>query len=330
MAKTGRDKLQGVLVSLPTFLDDEFELRLDRQRKHMRWLLQHGLVGRNAMLMVCGGLGEGYFLNESQWKSLVDVLAEECAGKVTTLAGIFETNAKLAAKKARYAAQAGLDFVQLAPPHYMVPTEQEILNHVRYVNDHAGIDIMFYNTYWSMPNPGQPLTDFIIDGFLELDHVAGMKWSSSDMGQYMRIYRRYADKLNLIDNQVLFNNMQVYSLGARLGARGFIDFFGNVAPRLSLQFLEYFRAKKWDDYDSLWFKVSFDPWLGSSNPADIAWVGMGEGPISKITFKAFGLDAGPAFPTQALPPDAWIRNNEQAIKASGILEWSDWRASVLD
>lgn len=170
----------------------------------------------------------------------------------------------------------------------------------------------------------------IIDGFLDLPNLTGMKWSSPDLGQYMRVYRRYADKLNLIDNQVLFNNMQVHSLGGRLGAKGFIDFFGNVAPRLSMKFWDLFQAKKWEEHDDLWFKVSCDPWLGSSNPADITWVGMGEGAITKLTLKAFGLDAGPAFPSQALPPEAWIKNNQKAIESSGILDWTDWQASVFE
>lgn len=330
MAKPRSEKMQGVLVSLPTFLDEECELRLDRQRKHMCWLLQQGLTGLDAMLMVCGGFGEGYFVDETQWMRLVETLARECAGKATTVAGIFGNNAKTAAKKAQYAAEKGIDFVQLAPPHYMAPTEREVLDHVRYVNDHADIGIMFYHSPWAIPGPVQPLTDTILDGFLQLQNVVGIKWSSPDFGQYVRVLRRYSDKLNLIDNQTLFNDMQVHSLGGRLGAKGIGDIFGNVAPRLSLKMWELFRAKKWGEYDDLWFKVCFDPWLGSSNPADLALVGMGEGPLAKTTLRVFGLDAGPAFPCQAPMPDAWIRNTETAIKTSGILEWSDWQASILD
>lgn len=70
------------------------------------------------------------------------------------MAGIFELSARAAAKKAAYAARAGIDFIQLAPPHYMVPSEEDVFGHYRYVNDHADINIMAYNVPWAMPKPG--------------------------------------------------------------------------------------------------------------------------------------------------------------------------------
>ena len=36
MADSRRDKLVGSVISLPTFTDDEHNLLLDRQRKHIR------------------------------------------------------------------------------------------------------------------------------------------------------------------------------------------------------------------------------------------------------------------------------------------------------
>jgi len=43
MAGSLKDKLVGVVVSLPTFCDEDHNLLLDRQRKHIRWLIDHGL-----------------------------------------------------------------------------------------------------------------------------------------------------------------------------------------------------------------------------------------------------------------------------------------------
>ena len=235
MSNIRREKLVGIVVSLPTFCDNHYKLLLDRQRKHVRWLVDHGLKEGSAVLMACGGLGEGYFLGEDEFQRIVDVLAEEARGEVPTMVGVFELSARAAAKKAVYAAKAGSDFIQLAPPHYMVPSEQDVFGHFRYVNDHADIGIMAYNIPWAMPKPGFELSATLLGRFSELENVVGVKWSSHEVNHFLRILRLFADRFNFIDN------MQIFSLGARLGMKGFISQHANVAPRLALRFSDLFK-----------------------------------------------------------------------------------------
>ena len=40
MSKERQSKLVGPVVSLPTFTDEDHNLLLDKQRKHIRWYLQ--------------------------------------------------------------------------------------------------------------------------------------------------------------------------------------------------------------------------------------------------------------------------------------------------
>jgi hypothetical protein len=42
------------------------------------------------------------------------------------------------------------------------------------------------------------------------------------------------------------------------------------------------------------------------------------------------MEAGPAFPAQAEPPEAYLERARRAIEASGILEWVDWDQSLFD
>ena len=63
--KKRQEKLVGPVVSLPTFVDDDHNLLLDRQAKHIRWLMDHGIgVDGNGVLLAAGGYGEGYFLED--------------------------------------------------------------------------------------------------------------------------------------------------------------------------------------------------------------------------------------------------------------------------
>ena len=42
MSKERQSKLVGPVVSLPTFTDEDHNLLLDKQRKHIRWLIDNG------------------------------------------------------------------------------------------------------------------------------------------------------------------------------------------------------------------------------------------------------------------------------------------------
>jgi len=324
MDNSRKDKLVGIVVSMPTFCDQDHKLLLDRQRKHIRWLIAQGLREGSAVLMAAGGLGEGYFLSTEEFQSIVDVLAEEARGEVPTMVGIFELSARAAADKARYAARAGIDFIQLAPPHYMVPSQDDVFGHYRYVNDAADIGIMAYNIPWAMPAPGFELTANLLERFSELENVVGIKWASFDINHYCRILRIFAERFSFIDNQITF------SLGFRLGARGFIYYYANAAPRLALTLWRSIQEKKYDEFDRMYLKYHFDSFIKTVTPEQQAWVGMGEGPTARLGLSLMGLETGPAFPAQAPVSQGYAESVRRAMETSGILEWVDWDQSILD
>ena len=146
-----REKLVGAWLTLPTFNDDNYDLLLDRHRVHLRWLIDQGFKEGNAVLMLAGGNGEGTFLEESEWRALADVLAEAAVGKVPTALGVYEFSARAAARKAKYAADLGIDFIQLAPPHYMSPTDDDVFGYYDYVNNASDVGIVAYNLPWCIP-----------------------------------------------------------------------------------------------------------------------------------------------------------------------------------
>ena len=56
MADYREQQMVGSVISLPTFTDDEHNLLLDRQRKHIRWLIDNGIREGSGVLMVAGRL----------------------------------------------------------------------------------------------------------------------------------------------------------------------------------------------------------------------------------------------------------------------------------
>jgi len=245
---------------MPTFNDDRYNLLLDRQRKHVRWLMDQGIKEGSGVLLIAGGVGETYFLEDDEFRALTDLLADEVRGTVPTMVMVSELNARRAAAKARYAADAGIDFVLLSPPHYSLPSEGDIFLHHKYVNDAADIGIVVYNSYWVMPGPGYEFSPALFEQFATLENIVGVKWSASNASNYLGMQTLFGERFNFIEN------MFVLSLGPRFGTTGFIDMYGNATPRLSLHLWGLLQAGKYDEYEEVFRKYKFDPFVDRPGP----------------------------------------------------------------
>ncbi len=220
---TRRRNLAGIAVSLPTFNDDEYNLQLDRSKAHINWLIEQGIGEGNAIIFIAGGLGEGYFLDDDEWEAMANTLVEAVDGRAPTGIGVFELSARRAARKARYAADLGMDYIQCAPPRYLQPTEDEIFAHYDYIGERADIGIMAYNTPWAMP-AGYSFSQSLIERLAEIENFAGIKWSSPTAQQYMSMIRLFGERVSFISNG------NVMSIGYKLGARGLYRLYGQCCP----------------------------------------------------------------------------------------------------
>ena len=248
---------------------------------------------------------------------------DETRGQVPTMVGVFDLSARAAARRARYAADAGIDFLELGMPHYSGPSEDDIFLFHQYINDAADIAIMTYNNFWVMPT-GFELTRGLFERFTELEHVVGFKWSSKTVPHYIGMLKLFGDRFNFIDNTM------TNSLGARLGMRGFVDFHGNVAPRLTMKKWELFRGGRYDELDDLLYKLHFDVENRLNAPGAPTFGGVADGVFGHLRWRLMGLDAGPSFPAQAEPSEAYIEHTRKITEASGIMEWVDWNQSVVE
>ena len=323
MSRSRREMLVGPVVSLPTFCDENHDLLLGRQRKHIRWLIDRGVTEGNGVLLTAGGYGEGYLLEDHELFALIDVLIDEARGEVPTMVGIFDLSARTAARRARYAADAGIDFLELGLPHYSTPSQEDVFLHHKYVNDHADVGIMSYNNFWVMPPPGFEITRSLFERFEELENMVGFKWSSATADHYIGMLSLFSDRFSFMDNAM------VNSQGPRHGMRGFVDFYGNVAPRLSLKKWELFREKRYDELDELLHKLYVDPQARLDTPGAPAFAGVADGVYGHLRWRLLGLDAGPNFPAQAQPSEAFIEHTQKVLEAGGLTEWVEWDESVV-
>jgi len=321
MNEDRKSRMVGPVICLRTIRTQDGAMDLVKQRRHLRWLIDQGINEGNGVIMFAGGGSEGYFYSDEEWTAAVTMLAEECKGRVPSLAGIFELSATQCARKARYCEEIGIDFIQVQPPHYMVPLDDEVFHHFQIINDAADVGILLYNAPWAMPRPGYEFTPPILERLIELENVVALKWSSWDMRNFFTVGRLFTGEINLIDNQPPF----VLSIPIKLGFKGFLNSQGNCAPRLALHIWDLWKNKKYEEYEELIMKMYVDPNLRIHMPEELQWRGMGEGPLARLGIEAMGLKMGPPFPAQLPLSEAFQKNFMEAYEKSGIAEWVDWK-----
>ena len=117
VADTPREQmLVGAVGALRTFTNDDFTLNLPKQAFHLDWVIRQGITTGQGCIMVAAGGSEGYFMSEAEWRDQIELAADVADGRVPIIAGVFELSAREAVRKAQLAADAGCDFVQVAPP----------------------------------------------------------------------------------------------------------------------------------------------------------------------------------------------------------------------
>jgi dihydrodipicolinate synthase/N-acetylneuraminate lyase len=185
---------------------------------------------------------------------------------------------------------------------------------------------MAYNTPWAAPQPGYDFGESVFEKFVEMENVTGVKWSCNDQKLALTMYRRFAGKLNMIDNDM----PSALSLPAKVGAAGFVNSDFLVAPRFALHEWDLFRNRRCDELDDLLLRTYVDPFLGLAEPENIVWHSMGEGPHARAGMETLGLRMGPAFPAQQPLSADTLRRTRDGYRRSGLFDWVDWREELWE
>lgn len=306
-----RDKLKGIVVSLPTPTKGNYEIDVPTLKDHVRWLVDQGLVEGKAVLMAAGGLGGGYFLTREEHEVVMKVLVDAANGKVPTMTGVFESCSKEAVIRAKMAEDIGIDFLQVNPPHYMAPADDETYTHYKMISDGANVGIMVYNTPWAAVN--YEIRPPLMERLVELDNVVGVKWTSFDAVNFITMIKQFSDQLNFIINSVLI------SLSFQLGSKGYISLLGNIAPKAELYLHDILLKKDYATFDREFKRLhAWREVMGSAEA--LSYQGVGEASITNAIFEAIGKPVGPPMPPQRRVSPEAVRKVKEILEKNRVLE----------
>ena len=200
------NRLRGCYLALPTLFNDDLSLNLAGMRRHVRFLIDHGLHEGNGVLLVNGANGEFPMLTLEERKQTAEAVMEEADGRIAVIVGAQTCSTAEAIQIAQHAQAIGAAALQVSPPYYYIPTDDDVYEFTAAIAGAAPqVGIVFYTTYWLGYRPTLPT----LERLAEIPQVACIKWGSSDLLEYQFVLLHLADKLGIIDNQLMtvYNQM---------------------------------------------------------------------------------------------------------------------------
>lgn len=191
MAVSELDELRGVFVPIITIFDESGRIDLPALEPVLQSVLQPGVTG----IVACGTTGEGYALSLEERRAVTARIHEVVAGQVPVLGGVGGMSTDQALDHALLAKALGLDGLMVAAPAYCLPTQRELVQHVRAVVGAAGLPTVLYDY------PQRTGVSFGLHALDELagdESILGIKEASGDLERIAVLLERYGVSLDVV------------------------------------------------------------------------------------------------------------------------------------
>ncbi len=288
--------LCGPMIPVVTHYNRDLSLDLVGLKENLQYLVEHGIRNGSGCFLVGGAGGDFPMLSVSERTTLARTAAEVSGGRVPIVLCAQATDERVTQEIARVAEDIGAYAIQLSPPYYYHPSDEDVLRLFQKVNAQLKkCGIMVYNTHWE----GYNLPFEILDQLVNLDRVVSLKWSTPEGGSdFMRGVARYGEKIDVIDNAGM------WPLTAMLGGSGFITHLATVWPEHDLQIYALTQA---GEYRKAMDSMRAVNWPWEHFRGIIAGRTSGEAPVVKCALELCGRRGGPS-----RPPSRGLTSEERA------------------
>lgn len=291
--------LSGIIPPMVTAFDAKTE-QIDEElvRAETEYLVSTGVH----TICVGGSTGEGQGLSEEETYELNHAVVSQAAGRVKVIGGVIADTTIEAIRKGDAARRAGIDFLQVTPPHYLwVPSVKGLVQHFKRIGDALELPIMIYNVVPWVDIDVHAMNT-IID---EVPWLLGVKQSGGDM-------HKVADMMALLHDKVPVTtgiDDLLYPTFA-LGVDGAITCMTAVFPK---ETMEVFSAvQEGDHLRALALHSRLLPvWRTIEGPNMTA--------NAKFALRLLGRNNGVARSPLLAPDDARKQRITSALKAADLL-----------
>jgi len=221
-------------VAVTPFTDDLSAIDVDRLKAFLDWQLEEGVPG----IIMLGTTGEFLSVSRDERRLLVRETVAHINGRIPVLVGTADASTAVAVEQSVEARDLGADGLMIIPPYYYTPTDDEIHRYYEAITSAMELPIMLYN------NPVTSNVDMSAELVARLaadfPTVSYIKESSQDIA-------RVRDVIDLAgDDIVVYAGERVVD-SFLLGAKGYVNPYGNYTPRASAGIWRLLEAGRIED-----------------------------------------------------------------------------------
>lgn len=212
-------EMSGIYVALVTPFNDDYSVDYDAFEKLVEFQLENGIH----KFVVCGSTGEGTLLNNEERRKLT-ILCKNIVGERGIVGiGCSSGSTNEAVSLVSLAQTCHADFVLVAPPYYVKPTQNGIVDFYTEISKSTDIPIIAYNI------PGRVSVNMQLETLLKISriqNVIGVKEAATRFD--------VISQLSSINNKFIILSGDDLTFPASLvyGTRGTISAIANYCPKL--------------------------------------------------------------------------------------------------
>ena len=237
-----RDVFKGVVGVTITPYDDDYEVDYGKMYDLTQWWVENGMVRGKAMLKVASVMGEFPQLRDDEWPPLIRTVVQAAKGKIDIIAGSHYKDTKRTIEDSLRAQDLGAIALQIAPPAFNDPNQDDILRFYSDLSDAIDIGVMVYNTPWQRYGAINADT---LHKMADFEHIVAIKWANHDDCQPAEM-PALSKKFNMIENgndRVGFH---------KAGGNGFLDKSSIAYPPHELKMWELLESRLYEEAQHLW------------------------------------------------------------------------------
>lgn len=221
-------------VTITPFTEGGAAIDYDAWARFLDWQVASGVPG----IIILGTTGEFLTITDAERTEFVGRTVELVGGRMDVLVGSMNAYTPNAVRYSREAQDLGADGLMIIPPYYYTPTEDEIFNYYKAICEGCDLPIMLYNNpFTSNVDMPAKLVGKLTKSFEQIRYI---KEASQRIERVHDIIVESDGLMNVWAGQRVLESY-------KMGAKGYVNPYGNYIPRASVKFVEWAEQGRWDD-----------------------------------------------------------------------------------
>lgn len=307
MGQTSSAALRGIFVPNLVPLTNDGAINEAEMRRYVDWLIDHGVHG----LYPNGSTGEFLRFTAEERRRIVEIIADQTAGRVPILAGAAEANARETIDACEFYHSLGVRAVAVVSPYYYKLSPSAVYAYFKQIGDHSPVDVTLYN----IPMFASPIDVPTVQRLSEeCPRIVAIKDSSGDLPHMMRMIA--AVRPNRPDFSFLTGWEAALMPMLLIGCDGGTNATAGIVPELVRRLYDLTIAGQLDEARELQYRLLalFDAMLYSAD--------FPEGFRAALRLRGFEVGNGrqPLSDTQQIDLDVLGHELQCLLAAEGVSE----------